>query len=113
MCIRDRAQGLLGVLVGHLMGSMQEPTEIYDAALHLNSLLESLSAVVIAWLLLRHAEIATRELQGAEGNEVAFYEGKVASARFFVRHALPKIGPRRVAAEQEDGALMRLSDDAF
>jgi hypothetical protein len=109
----DDVQGQLGVLVGHLMASMQEPTEIYKAGLHLDGLLKSLSEMVIGWLLLRHAEIAAAKLPGATGDDVAFYEGKVASARFFVRHVLPGITVRRAEAEAEDGALMTLLDEAF
>jgi hypothetical protein len=109
----DDVQGQIGVLVGHLMASMQEPTEIYKAGLHLDGLLESLSEVVIGWLLLRHAEIAAAKLPAATGDDVAFYEGKVASARFFVRHVLPGIATRRSEAEAENGGLMTLSDEAF
>ncbi len=109
----DNAQAQLGVLVNHLMGSMQEPTEIYKVGLRLNANLESLSEVVIAWQLLRHAEIAAAALPSAEGDDKAFYEGKIASARFFVRDALPKIAIRRAATEAEDGWLMDFPDEAF
>jgi hypothetical protein len=109
----DSTQGHLGVMVGHLMGAQQDPTGLYKLGLHANTLLESVSEVTIAWLLLRHAEVALSALVDADSRDVAFYEGKIASARFFVRHALPKTKIRRVAAEQEDGALMDLADEAF
>lgn len=109
----DAAQGLLGVLVGHAMGSMAQPDLIYQAGLHLDALLVSLSEVVVAWQLLRHAEIALAQLKTAEGDDVAFYQGKIASARFYVRNVLANIAARRAAAEQEDGALMTLADEAF
>ena len=109
----DDAQGAIGVLVGGLMASMQNPTEIYKVGLHLNPMLESLSEVTIAWLMLRHAEVALAKLPEAEGAERDFYTGKVASARWFVRNVLPKIALRRAAAESEDGGLMELPDEAF
>ncbi len=109
----DDTQGHLGVMVGHLMGAQQDPTGLYKLALHSNALLESMSEVVIGWLLLRHADVALAALPEADSRDVAFYEGKVASARFFARHALPKTKRRRQEAEQEDGALMAMSDDAF
>ncbi len=109
----DDAQGAIGVLVGGLMASMQTPTEIYKVGLHLNPMLESLSEVTIAWLMLRHAEVALAKLPEAEGAERDFYTGKVASARWFVRNVLPKIALRRAAAESEDGGLMELPDGAF
>ena len=42
-----------------------------------------------------------------------FYEGKIASARFFVRHVAPKVAARRDAAEAETGWLMDMADEAF
>ncbi len=109
----EGVQNHIGVLVGHSMASMQEPTEIYKTGLHTNALLESLSEVAIAWLLLEHAEKASAALPDAEGDDVAFYEGKIASARFFVRDALPKVAVRTAAAQDEDGWLMDLPDEAF
>ncbi len=109
----DDTQGHLGVMVGHLMGAQQDPTGLYKLGLHANTLLESISEVTIGWLLIRHAEVALAALPDADSRDVAFYEGKVASARFFARHALPKTKMRRDAAEQEDGSLMDLADEAF
>ena len=68
---------------------------------------------MIAWLLLEHAEIASAALGDATGDDVGFYTGKVASARFFVNDALPKIALRTSAAQTEDGWLMDLPDEAF
>ncbi|MCP4306728.1 MAG: acyl-CoA dehydrogenase [bacterium] len=109
----DDTQGHLGVMVGHLMGSQQDPKGLYKLGLHANTLLESISEVTIGWLLLRHAEIALAALPEADSQDSSFYEGKVASARFFARHAFPKAKVRRTAAEQEDGALMDMPDAAF
>ncbi len=105
----DDAQAHLGVMVNHALEAMAgSPDEIYKTGLHATPLLESLSEVVIAWQLLRHADIA---IPGADDD--AFLEGKVASARFFVAHVAPKIAARRVAAELENGALMDMSVEAF
>ncbi len=109
----EQVQNHIGVLVGHTMQSMQSPTEIYKTGLHTNALLESLSEVTIAWLLLEHGEIAHTALPGATGEDIGFYEGKVASAKFFVNNALPKVAVRTAAAQAEDGWLMELSDEAF
>ena len=105
----DDAQAHLGVMVAHAMAALGgRPDEIYKTGLHATPLLESLSEVVIAWQLLRHAEIAS---PGADGDP--FLAGKVASARFFVAHTAPKVAARRAAAEVEDGALMELPVEAF
>jgi alkylation response protein AidB-like acyl-CoA dehydrogenase len=109
----EQLQNHVGALVGYSMASMQDSSEIYKTGLHTNTLLESLSEVVIAWLLLEHAEIASDALGDATGDDVAFYQGKIASARFFVNDALPKIALRTSAAQAEDGWLMDLPDEAF
>ena len=109
----EQTQNLIGVLVGHAMASMDQPQEVYKTGLHTNALLESLSEVTIAWLLLEHAEVASAALATAEGSDKAFYEGKIASARFFVADALPKVALRTAAAQHETGWLMDLPDEAF
>ena len=101
----EEVQSHLNAMIGPLMASQANPEEIYKPTLHTNDLLESLAEVVIAWLLLRHAEIAHISLAGGED---AFYEGKIASARYFARTVLPKLKLRRELAEAEDGGLMAM-----
>jgi hypothetical protein len=73
----------------------------------------SILMVTIAWLMLEHAEVASGSLEDASDADVDFYKGKIASARFFVAEALPKIAARTEAAQAEDGWLMNLPDEAF
>jgi len=122
----EDAQAHLGVLLTHAMASLDEAQRerIHLAGLQSTGFLYSLAEVVITWLLLRHAEVAhARHGELVEGgapapgrsrdDEVAFYAGKVAAARWFARNALPKVAMRRHVAEQEDGALMGLAVEAF
>ncbi len=109
----EDAQAMVGILVGHAMAFMHEPTEIYKTGLHTNALLESLSEVVIAWLLLRHAELARAAMPEASPADREFYEGKIESARFYIRHVTPKIAARLHSAQLEDAHLMEMSDGAF
>jgi hypothetical protein len=105
----DDLQGHLGAMVEHLMASLAgKSDEIYKVALHTNALLASSAELVIAWQLLRHAEIAYPKI-----GDDPFYEGKVASARWFLGLAAPGIASRRTAAEREDGSLMELPVEAF
>ena len=109
----DDTQAHVGVMVGHAMASQTEPTEIYKVGLLTNHLLWSLSELVVAWLMIRHAEVAQAALDADPGEDKAFYEGKIASARFFAKTSLPKVAMRRNWAEAQDGALMALPDEAF
>ncbi len=110
----DDAQAHVGIMVEHAMASGDDPTVLYKVGLHANALLESLSEVIIAWLLLRHGQVAAAALEATPTEQDRhFYEGKVASARFFIAHVAPKIAMRRHAAESEDGWLMTLPDAAY
>ena len=105
----DDTQAHLGSMVEDLMASVNGRSEaIYEVGLQTNHLLESMAETVIAWLLLRHAEIAVVRV-----DEDPFYRGKVESARWFVRHTAPKATLRRSAAEAEDGHLMTIPVTAF
>jgi hypothetical protein len=105
----DDLQGHLGAMVEHLMASLAgKSDEIYKVALHTNALLASSAELVIAWQMLRQAEIAYPKI-----DDDPFYQGKVASARWFLSLAAPQIASRRIAAEQEDGSLMELPVEAF
>jgi alkylation response protein AidB-like acyl-CoA dehydrogenase len=106
----DDLQGQLGAMVEYLMASMEEGTreEIYKVGLHSNGLLESLAEVVIAWLMLHHAEIAYPKM-----DEDPFYRGKVEAARWFLDEVAPQIAARRARAVAEDGSLMELPVEAF
>lgn len=105
----DDVQGHLGSMVENLMASLAgESTEIYKVGLHTNALLASMAELVIAWQLLRHAEIALPKMEVEP-----FYRGKVESARWFLEMAAPEIKMRRAGAEAEDGSLMNMPVEAF
>ncbi|MBU1227652.1 MAG: acyl-CoA dehydrogenase [Actinobacteria bacterium] len=109
----EDVQGQLGVMVGAMMASQAEPTELYKPALHANSLMESLAELLMGWQLIRHAEVALAALDGAGDGDRAYYEGKIASARWFAANVLPKAHLRRTLAESEQSTLMSLPDEAF
>jgi hypothetical protein len=47
------------------------------------------------------------------GKDAAFYEGKIASAHFFVANYLPHITADRKIVEATDSAIMEISENAF
>jgi acyl-CoA dehydrogenase len=53
--------------------------------------LEMMAEVVIAWLLLDSAVISDEKIMngGLSGSDASFYEGKIASARFYIYNILP------------------------
>lgn len=53
--------------------------------------LEMLGHLVIAWIWLRQAQVATERLDGASELNRNFYQGKLQACRYFYRWELPKI----------------------
>ncbi len=105
----DDVQAHLGAMVGHLMGHLGGVRdEIYLVGLHATPLLESMAEVVIAWQLLRQAEVAV-----AKTGDDPFYQGKMESMRWVLAEIAPRVEARRRAAETEDGHLMRVPVEAF
>jgi alkylation response protein AidB-like acyl-CoA dehydrogenase len=87
---------------------------VYKVGLNTTRLLMALGDVICAWLLLRGAEVALERLNSElSPDEKSFYEGKVASGRWFARTVLPKLRAERAIAEATDLAVMDLPEAAF
>jgi hypothetical protein len=88
--------------------------------------------VVCAWLLLWQAEIAQEKLAALcsqkgvnssdpfaviafvkENKDAAFYDGKVKSARYFIKNVLPEIDATVKAIKSEDLSIMEIADESF
>jgi alkylation response protein AidB-like acyl-CoA dehydrogenase len=110
----EDVQGIVGTMVGSLTASAEDVTNIYKVGQNTTRLLLALGDLVTAWLLLRQATVAQAALAaGAGGRDKAFYEGKVAAARFFAHQALPLITAHRAVAEAVDNSLMDVPEEAF
>ncbi|MBC2637667.1 MULTISPECIES: acyl-CoA dehydrogenase [unclassified Rhodococcus (in: high G+C Gram-positive bacteria)] len=91
-----------------------EVASIYKVGLNATRLLYALGDVIVAWLLGRSAAIALRALDtDVSAAERAFYEGKVAAARFFARNVLPLVAAESRIAFAVDDSVMRLDENAF
>jgi alkylation response protein AidB-like acyl-CoA dehydrogenase len=108
-------QGILSTMVGFLTSAQVDPRNSYKVGQNTTRLLMSLGDLVIGWLLLRGAAVATAALDAgtADARDRAFYEGKIAAARFFATTVLPELSARRAVAEATDNGLMDLPEAAF
>ncbi len=109
------AQAMVGALVGFLTSAQEDVRNVYKVGQNTQRLLLTLGDLVVGWLLLRQAAVAVEALDGgsASARDRAFYEGKVAAARFFATTVLPELTARRLIAERTDNALMDLPEDCF
>ena len=88
--------------------------------------------IVCAWLLLWEAEIAYKELAALctqkginandpfavaafikENKDAAFYDGKVKSAKYFIKNVLPEVDSTVKAIKSEDLSIMEIADESF
>ncbi len=112
----EDAGTIVAMMVADLTTSVTggDPRQVYLCGLNTTRLLMALGDVICAWLLLRGAEVALQQLNtDLVPAEKAFYEGKVASARWFARTVLPKLAAERAIAETTDLTVMDLPEDAF
>ena len=110
----EDVQGIVAVLGQWAMASQSESEEIYKVGLNTTRLLMASGDLVIGWLLLRQAEVASAALAGevAEKDRM-FYLGKIETARWFARNRLPLLAAERAVAEATDLDLMGMPEEAF
>jgi hypothetical protein len=64
-------------------------------------------------MLARQAEVAQARLDEGLAADKAFYEGKIAAARFFAATVLPRLAAEREIVEATTLDLMELPEEAF
>jgi alkylation response protein AidB-like acyl-CoA dehydrogenase len=106
-----RALGDMQGIFMTLLGLVQK--SVYHAGMQGNRVLFALAETVIAWLLVRQAGVAVAKLPIAKGDDVAFYTGKIAAAKWFCREVLPGLTLTRKLVEQSSIDIMDLPDQAF
>ena len=110
----EDVQGMIGKLGEWAMASQTDVQQLYLVGLNSTRLLMSVGDLVLGWLLVRQAEVALAAIDaGATGKELAFYQGKVASATWFAHNRLPLLAAERAITEATDLSLMELDENAF
>jgi hypothetical protein len=85
-----------------------------DAFAAAYSFMEVAGDVVMAWMLLWRAVIAAQKLDsGAKKKDVAFYEGQVKNAEFFIGAMLPVTQGKMNSILSGNEAVNAISEDAF
>ncbi|MQA06530.1 MAG: acyl-CoA dehydrogenase [Streptosporangiales bacterium] len=112
----EDVQAMVGQMFGWAMASQGEgkATELYKVGLNTTRLLTVMGDLVVGWLLLRQAEVALDALTGGGSErDQRFYQGKLATARFFATNRLPTIRAERKALESTTLELMDLDEASF
>ncbi|MEU8567130.1 acyl-CoA dehydrogenase [Streptomyces pathocidini] len=106
-------EAIVGAMLTDLAATEQDVKSIYKVGLNTTRLLMASGDVVIAYLLLKGAAVATEKLASASRKDIAFYQGKIAAAKFFAANVLPGVSVQRALAESVDQSLMELDEAAF
>jgi len=104
----------LGDVQGMLLAAMAKMQEsVYHIGLQGNRILAALAELVIGWLLVRQGGVAAAKLATANRADKVFYEGKLASVRWYTRNVLPGLTLARKFVEASDLGLMEVGEEAF
>jgi hypothetical protein len=108
-------QKMVVIMTGWLAEAQgDEPSALYKVGLHSRRFLLATGDLMVGWLLQRQAEVALRALAGdVSATDKAFYEGKVAAARFFATEVLPRLGADRRIIGSATLDAMDLPEEAF
>jgi alkylation response protein AidB-like acyl-CoA dehydrogenase len=114
-------EAMLNAMTGFLIGSLEQPAEIYKIGQQSVRLLLAFGDLIVAWLLARQAEVAARALDDAALDNTGaltesdrdFYAGKLAAARFFTTTVLPRLESDRKVIEETSNDLMEIPEGAF
>jgi alkylation response protein AidB-like acyl-CoA dehydrogenase len=109
----DDVKAMTASLTGYLLGAAENPTEIYKVGLASVRFLLAVGDLLIGWRLLAQADIAHTALATAPTNDDAFYQGKIAAARFFAKNVLPNLTALRGIIDAIDDDIMELPEAAF
>ncbi|MBA2389535.1 MAG: acyl-CoA dehydrogenase [Geodermatophilaceae bacterium] len=107
-------QAMVASMVGQLTSAQEDMSNVYKVGQNTTRLLLAFGDLLTGWLLLRHAEVALAAVGGeTSAKDRAFYEGKIASARFFAAQVLPRLSAERTLVENTDNSLMEIPEESF
>ena len=96
------------------LGGLMGEKKIENAFAHAHPFLDVTGDVLMAWMLLWRAVIASQKLADKpRKKDVAFYNGILASARFFTASVLPVTQGKMETIMAADNAAMEIDEAAF
>jgi len=103
----------LGEVALH-MGMTAMSPKVMNAFAFAHPFMEVCGDVVMAWMLLWRASIASKKLEnGAKKKDAVFYQGQIKSAEFFIYSLLPITFGKMKAILTTNGAAVEITEDSF
>jgi len=75
--------------------------------------LNAFGHIIVAWLWLQQAVATEKGLKNATGDDVSFYQGKLAACRYFFRYELPTVHTSFELLNKMDDTCLNIANDEF
>ncbi len=108
----EKAVNKLGEIAMH-MGMTAMSENVLHAFAMAQPFLDVCGDVCMGWMELWRAVTAQPKIEGAKKKDVAFYQGQVKTAEFFIDWILPATMGKMEALQGNVTAVMEMPDDAF
>ncbi|MBI9076325.1 MAG: acyl-CoA dehydrogenase [Desulfatibacillum sp.] len=110
----EAALNRLGETAMHL-GKLASSLEYKTAFAHSLPFLYAMGDVIMAWMLLWRASVATEKLAGGKvkSKDESFYQGQVKTAEFFIKTLLPVTHGKMNAIFNDCKAAIEISEDGY
>lgn len=108
----EAAANKLGEVAMHMGATAMSP-KVMNAFAFAHPFMEAAGDVVMAWMLLWRAVVATSKLDKAKKKDRPFYEGQLKSAEYFTCSVLPVTLGKMDSILATNAAAMEISEDSF
>jgi len=109
----EEAINMLSSVAMH-MGKTAMSEKVMSAFALSYPFMEVMGDVVMAWMLLWRASIASKALaDGAKKKDESFYQGQVKSAEFFINYVLPVTSGKMNMILNANNAVVEISEESF
>ena len=108
----EKAVGKMGE-AAMTLGTIAMEGKVNHALAHSLPFLHATGDTLIAWMLLWRACVAAPKIATAKKKDLAFYQGQVKTAEFFIHTALPETMGKYDSIKGANGAALEIPDDGF
>jgi len=108
----DKMLNKLGEVAMHMGGKAMSP-DVLKAFAHAHPFMEVIGDVVMGWMLLWRATVASQKLADAKKKDKPFYEGQLKSCEYFTETVLPVTFGKMKAILGTCGAAIDIDENSF
>ncbi len=99
--------------VAMYMGSTAMSENVLHAFASAHPFLDATGDICMAWMELWRAVVAAPKIEKAKKKDVAFYQGQIKTAEYFLSFVMPATMGKLTAIQSNITAIMEMPDDAF